>query len=84
MLTSTGDHPRVCGEHFTEPTNKAFDLGSPPRMRGTLLAHFNFNIMCGITPAYAGNTTSSSASAVTVPDHPRVCGEHIALLMARN
>ena len=31
----------------------------------------------GIIPAYAGNTTSSTALALCPWDHPRVCGEHL-------
>ena len=34
-LTSTGDHPRVCGEQASATTGKATMTGSPPRVRGT-------------------------------------------------
>ena len=33
---SGGDHPRVCGEHIIQGFIDALELGSSPRMRGTL------------------------------------------------
>ena len=52
------DHPRVCGEKSTSEAQKSSDMGSPPRMRGkgrivaVTVAGF------GITPAYAGKSSS--------------------------
>ena len=33
----------------------------------------------GIIPAYAGSTDSGNLWQVLAQDHPRVCGEHVAL-----
>ena len=50
------DHPRVCGEHC--PAGRpGFGLaGSSPRMRGTPCRGCRCGSVCGIIPAYAGNT----------------------------
>ena len=45
-------------------------------MRGTLGSGDETNELSGITPAYAGNTTSSNYARQHGRDHPRVCGEH--------
>ena len=50
------DHPRVCGEHFSEQGTKTKQAGSSPRMRGTLAKHPPLRLGHGIIPAYAGNT----------------------------
>ena len=54
MHTTTGDHPRLCGE---KPQTAALFLrrsGSPPPMRGKVQRHsFSFSAL-RITPAYAG------------------------------
>ena len=54
-------------------------MGSSPRVRGTqideLLAVFDM----GIIPACAGNTIAPPAGGRGCRDHPRVCGEHIAV-----
>ena len=70
------DHPRVCGKHNCRLPRFRHVVGSPPRMRETL---FNFPVsfsLPGITPAYAGNTTTVLFSHLPRRDHPRVCGKH--------
>ena len=54
--TSTGDHPRICGEHVIPLCRRLCQLGSSPHMRGTLLACGGRHRRNGIIPAYAGNT----------------------------
>ena len=76
------DHPRVCGEHVITSANKAEASGSSPRVRGTLRIVRRFSTCQGIIPACAGNTGRSSCAAPGLGDHPRVCGEHIALVPA--
>ena len=71
------DHPRVCGEHPLELFTGKRQPGSSPRMRGTLLPVFFRRISAGIIPAYAGNTPTTTITAPTARDHPRVCGEHV-------
>ena len=56
--------------------------GSSPRMRG---APGQVTFICaaaGIIPAYAGSTLMSAAENDVAWDHPRVCGEHIAVALA--
>ena len=50
------DHPRVCGEHSRPAGLVAGELGSSPRMRGTLDVELVGHVLAGIIPAYAGNT----------------------------
>ena len=72
----SGDHPRVCGEHRDQILQNLRDLGSSPRVRGTLLRHEGLKILAGIIPACAGNTGKHSPLVRFLRDHPRVCGEH--------
>ena len=70
------DHPRVCGEHRPAISKLTRALGSSPRMRGTRYRMVFATPVCGIIPAYAGNTNRQCEFAETHWDHPRVCGEH--------
>ena len=74
---SNGDHPRVCGEHDIINLKNFRDMGSSPRMRGTLLGQFPCGHEVGIIPAYAGNTNPVGIREMHAEDHPRVCGEHL-------
>ena len=74
------DHPRVCGEHKSVCTPPTSCSGSSPRVRGTLLRHEGLKILAGIIPACAGNTHCSPCQKTSGRDHPRVCGEHIAVI----
>ena len=49
--------------------------GSPPRMRGKVAACCRWPAWPGITPAYAGKRLHKPLRAITIWDHPRVCGE---------
>ena len=75
------DHPRVCGEHLAFIRFWAVNLGSSPRMRGTLVRRNVRFLPYGIIPAYAGNTPSRNLTATWSRDHPRVCGEHRAHIL---
>ena len=72
---SQRDHPRVCGEKFSLPLFLDLPQGSPPRMRGkdALVGFGSGNP--GITPAYAGKSSTVFPAASALRDHPRVCGE---------
>ena len=70
------DHPRVCGEHEEDEYLIMRELGSSPRVRGTLHRCMCRSSNRGIIPACAGNTRGSTPSAPSRRDHPRVCGEH--------
>ena len=72
------DHPRVCGEHFSEQFERINKTGSSPRMRGTRMISSDFLTYLGIIPAYAGNTCWTLSTLRELQDHPRVCGEHLS------
>ena len=69
-------HPRVCGEHFQFGRATSRWAGSPQRMQGALFRRYVSWVSRGITPAYAENTLPLSLSPISLPDHPRVCGEN--------
>ena len=74
------DHPRRCGENPIIRVPIAQRQGSPPQVRGK---HFDariFRSMIGITPAGAGKTASGLHKAKGGQDHPRRCGENVAIL----
>ena len=70
------DHPRVCGEHPYRIIPIPKDMGSSPRMRGTLSMPDYIGLYMGIIPAYAGNTCMLIRTGGCARDHPRVCGDH--------
>ena len=77
------DHPRACGEHPSKTSQTVADLGSSPRLRGTL-PHAEPRVAGrGIIPALAGNTYSRIKTHIMMWDHPRACGEHSWLRMLR-
>ena len=74
------DHPRVCGEHRGSSMSAPRRRGSSPRMRGAPPLPRHSHCGAGIIPAYAGSTRGHAGPARDAADHPRVCGEHRALL----
>ena len=50
------DHPRVCGENFFTRVLRAFNQGSPPRVRGKPNQVSSVRLSHRITPACAGKT----------------------------
>ena len=72
------DHPRVCGEKWLNLMNEKREQGSPPRMRGKASHHEVCVLVLGITPAYAGKSSTATLAAHSTGDHPRVCGEKSA------
>ena len=73
---SRQDHPRACGEHPDGTTQIVTQLGSSPRMRGTLSYPREPRASTGIIPAHAGNTVHGIPAMPPSWDHPRACGEH--------
>ena len=53
------DHPRACGENTTTVIVIPERSGSPPRMRGKPRKHVRADILCRITPAHAGKTSTA-------------------------
>ena len=79
-LGKSWDHPRVCGEHRGSSMSAPRRRGSSPRMRGAPPLPRHSHCGAGIIPAYAGSTRGHAGPARDAADHPRVCGEHRALL----
>ena len=77
-------HPRVGGEHYVSPRYSRNRTGSPPRGRGTQDAQGVAVQAEGLTPAWAGNTTSRTVLSRRAAAHPRVGGEHMRSKIPRN
>ncbi len=73
-------HPRVCGEHASFTGAISATAGSSPRLRGTLAALWLLVAELRFIPASAGNTRQGLTTRDDIPVHPRVCGEHDALV----
>ena len=69
------DHPRLCGEKFSNCDEKTTCVGSPPPMRGKGYCVAKRQIVRRITPAYAGKSRCTGSSRGNCWDHPRLCGE---------
>ena len=78
---STRDHPRVCGEKWIRRDEPLASEGSPPHMRGKGFRFLAVFLRFRITPAYAGKRTTMNKSQFTKRDHPRICGEKLAMLL---
>ena len=65
----------MCGEQGGGNSMVNEIIGSPPRVRGTDPPAPLAVRVTGITPACAGNSSTSGGGATTSTDHPRVCGE---------
>ena len=70
-------HPRVGGEHNSVLRNAYIPWGSPPRGRGTRTRTRCTRPATGLTPAWAGNTSSGRRPISSGRAHPRVGGEHV-------
>ena len=75
------DHPRVCGEHWSENWKWDIARGSSPRMRGAPFHGGSPYTYYRIIPAYAGSTLPVNIACMFCGDHPRVCGEHYHVSM---
>ena len=75
-ITNKQDHPRACGKHFWGGFTSPLVIGSPPRLRETLLPLSIFLSNYRITPAPAGNTKTACSRYLRYWDHPRACGKH--------
>ncbi len=69
-------HPRGCGEHFAPSGSNPAQIGSSPRVRGTLGAEGKERYLKRFIPAGAGNTIQEDLAFSDVTVHPRGCGEH--------
>ena len=80
---TTGDHPRLRGEHRISRPRWGFRKGSSPLTRGTRRRSRPGSGPGRIIPAYAGNTTATAWAAPGAKDHPRLRGEHGLVFGAR-
>ena len=78
------DHPRPCGEKQADYEKLDADEGSPPPMRGKGRRGVCELSNAWITPAHAGKSPESRPPCVCLWDHPRPCGEKIAILLLSN
>ena len=69
------DHPRVGGEKVNRKEPRLTDLGSPPRGRGKVLPCPALPDVPGITPAWAGKSSSGRGLRWGCRDHPHTGGE---------
>ena len=69
------DHPRLCGEKALTVSTMLFQIGSPPPMRGKVIAMNTTQTGDRITPAYAGKSLALMGGNPIDGDHPRLCGE---------
>ena len=76
------DHPRACGEEAKIFRAECGPTGSPPRVRGRAVAGVARAAGAGITPARAGKSLLSCFLAFFIWDHPRACGEEVAIQSA--
>ena len=76
VALSTGDHPRMCGEHCFSGNGIGSAQGSSPHVRGAHLDRRLPRRESGIIPACAGSTWPASPPWHSSWDHPRMCGEH--------
>ena len=73
------DHPRACGEKYIVQLYFDTDMGSPPRMRGEAGLAARHRAKSRITPAHAGRSFKQFIQSLFFQDHPRACGEKLAL-----
>ena len=73
---SSGDHPRIRGEHGLTVRLSTAGPGSSPHTRGALLSRQWGAVLPGIIPAYAGSTAAEIMEHLCTQDHPRIRGEH--------
>ena len=71
------DHPRACGEQYSNLNGDKNGGGSSPRVRGAVGRRGRVREHLGIIPARAGSSTDVAASTTYYQDHPRACGEQV-------
>ena len=74
------DHPRIRGEHYWVMSRRAAPMGSSPHTRGARRRPETDVAFHRIIPAYAGSTFATRRPRMSMPDHPRIRGEHPVLV----
>ena len=75
-----GDHPRIRGEHVADCAFAVALAGSSPHTRGAHVCRRRPACTARIIPAYAGSTCEQDVQAIVAADHPRIRGEHRAVM----
>ena len=70
-----GITPAYAGKRSGEKIKHISTKGSPPPMRGKVLAAVAVLHSGRITPAYAGKSSAAIRRGRAYQDHPRLCGE---------
>ena len=78
--STSGDHPRRCGENFSATGLLRKVWGSPPQVRGKRCVRLLRLVLRRITPAGAGKTLDDDYRTFNIRDHPRRCGENYVSL----
>ena len=82
LVDSGGDHPRIRGEHVDRVLVGIVEYGSSPHTRGARRPGRRRARGAWIIPAYAGSTSPATPGRRRPGDHPRIRGEHAAVLLA--
>ena len=69
------DHPRMGGEKLYEQMEQGAGRGSPPHGRGKVCRCCCGRTAAGITPAWAGKSSSRKSVEAMARDYPRMGGE---------
>ena len=69
-------HPHAYGEHRGAPVPRQVNIGSSPRIRGTLQASVAVDYALRLIPTHTGNTPKSSTKSQRKSAHPHAYGEH--------
>ena len=76
-LTARAVHPHVCGERDKMVQERQLEIGSSPRVWGTVLRREMRGISIRFIPTCVGNGVEPSGARRYRPVHPHVCGERI-------
>ena len=76
IRATSGDHPRMRGEHVAHIVILPFLKGSSPHARGARRVAQPLRDPAGIIPACAGSTKVDGEKVRHSRDHPRMRGEH--------
>ena len=68
-------HPHACGERQRCCTDLQLDLGSSPRMWGTVSLALDQAVQLRFIPTHVGNGGRTRIPARCAPVHPHACGE---------
>ena len=74
--SSSGAHPRACGENWLRARTLPRSGGSSPRVRGKRKVYVDSLNIARLIPARAGKTGRPHRSSSRPRAHPRACGEN--------